>query len=1020
GVIEGAEYLDAKFFNIPPREAELIDPQQRIMLELCWTALEDAGCIPSNFDGSIGVWAGTYETGYVSKNILSNPEIVDEIGEFQIGVYNEKDYIATRVAHRLDLKGPAINVNTACSTSLVAIIEACKSLKEGHCDAALAGGVSVHFPQYSGHLYQEGSIFSPDGHCRPFDAKSAGTLFSDGAGVVVLKRLQDAIDAGDQIYAVVRGYGINNDGGNKASFSAPSIEGQAEAIAMAHESAELESNSIGYVEAHGTATPIGDPIEVAALTRAFSATTNEKQFCAIGSVKSNVGHTVAAAGVTGFIKATLSLHHQKIPATLHFNQPNPQIDFAATPFFVCDKLTEWPRSEQPRRAGVSSFGVGGTNAHVVIEEAPPMEIPLSESNDNFLFTVSAKKEEALGKAKNQLATSVTDQPNRLCDIANTLNTGRHNFRHRGFCIANTPDELAKKFQSERGPDFVSRKADGQRQVVFMFPGQGSQYIRMGQNLYERLPGFKKSLDTCCDILEPLLNKDIRAILFPPAGDEEAAQGILKKTQFTQPALFSIGYSLAQTLILMGVKPTAMIGHSIGEFAAACCAGVFSLEDGLRFIAKRGELMQSLPGGSMMSVRLPGAAVEPMIHGQLAIAAYNGPKLSVVAGPDEEVLELQSQLESEHVACKFLQTSHAFHSPMMDSIVDPFAKFIAEYELEAPQIPIHSTVTGTWMRDEEATDPGYWAEHSRQPVRFSDAISSLWNEDPDLILVELGPRKTLATLAKQHAADRKKQISIPTMSDSAVDQLEWKTFLTAIGNLWTYGVDLDLSRIQTGKSRKVSLPTYPFQRKKYFVEPRTAKLTDHPLALNQPPIQNINAHPVKPVTQVETPPMKRTDKITEVIHEVFESSSGIELSEFESDTTFFEMGLDSLVLTQTATSLKREFGVEVTFRQLLEQTPNVISLAEFLDAELPADRFAVETNIEPVVSEAEVGPEPATCQASTTAPNVTPAATLATAEGKTNEPAVSLPTQQPYFGVTNFTVSQSGATESIIQNQLQIM
>ena len=1048
GVIDDADHFDARFFNVPPREAELVDPQQRIMLELAWIALEDAGCIPSKFDGKIGVWAGTYETSYFTKNLLTNPELVQQTGEFQLGVYNEKDYIATRVAHKLNLNGPAINVNTACSTSLVAIIQACQSLAAGFCDAAIAGAASVHFPQNSGHLHQEGSIFSPDGHCRPFDAESGGTLFSDGAGAVVIKRLEDAVADGDRVYAVIKGFGLNNDGGEKASFSAPSIEGQSDAITMAHRRAGIKADSLGYIEAHGTATPIGDPIEVAALTRAFGTTTDKKQFCGIGSVKSNVGHTVAAAGVTGFVKTVLALHHEQIPATLHFNKPNPQIDFAATPFFVCDKLQQWKRSNEPRLAGISSFGVGGTNAHIVVQESPAVEN--NSNNDQqapCLLPLSAKSETALEEAAANLASSLNDSEFAFDDVVNTLTVGREQFNWRGFCVVDSNVEAATKLNKNRLPDYVSRKSSPNRKTVFMFPGQGAQYVRMGQILYEQLPVFKKNLDECCEILKPLLKRDLRDVLFPESGDEEESQEILKATQYTQPALFAIGYSLAKTLQSLDIQPTAMIGHSIGEFAAACVAGVFSLEDGLNFIARRAELMQALPGGSMLSVRMYGSDVEPMLSGDLAIASFNGPQLCVVAGPDEEVEKLHDQLKGQGVACKHLHTSHAFHSPMMDSIVGPFEKFIAETTLAKPQIPILSTVTGKWMTDEQAVDPAYWAQHLRKPVRFSEAVSQIWNEDNGLVLLELGPRKTLATLAMQHAEDRKTQFAIPTMADNADDFVEWRQFLMAIGQLWSLGVNVDLKQFIAPTGRVVSLPTYPFQRKRFLVPPGTgvgtvaavadavvgtemskpsvavpvakdascavASQASPHVSLNQPNHQISPFENYSTTTNYGPQTMSRIPQIIEAIQDVFENSSGFDLSEFESDTTFFEIGLDSLVLTQTATALKNEFGVTVTFRQLLEETTNVALLAEFLDGTLPADRFAA-----PVVAVQEPVSQPANDLPATTAP-------VDVAVVANNQPVQPTPVQdQPTPTVLDFTNGNGNGNgtvaESVINKQLQLM
>ena len=508
GIIQDADHFDARFFRTPPRNAELTCPQQRIMLELAWTALEDAGIIPNKSDQTIGVWAGTYSTSYLTKNILTNPELVRQTGEFQVGVYNEKDYIATRVAHALNLTGPAINVNTACSTSLVALIEACKSLDAGHCDVAIAGGASVTFPQNSGHLHQTGSIFTPDGHCRPFDAAGAGTLFSDGAGAVVVRRLEDAIASGDRIYAVVKGFGINNDGGEKASFSAPSISGQSNAVAMAYEMADVDPKSIGYIEAHGTATPIGDPIEVSALRRVFEndqTADAEKQYCAIGSVKGNIGHTVAAAGVAGLIKVAMSLHDQQIPGTLHFEKPNPQIDIENSPFYVCDSLTPWKRGQQPRRGGVSSFGVGGTNAHILLEEAPQVcdskdacKADADQASNElpaWILPVSGKTEDALAANVDNLAkhlSSDESNPGHLANTAQTLQLGRDEFVYRAAIVSDSTSDAASVLNAKKAPSYMKRKASSTpRDVVFMFPGQGSQYVRMGKNLYDHSEIFKQ-------------------------------------------------------------------------------------------------------------------------------------------------------------------------------------------------------------------------------------------------------------------------------------------------------------------------------------------------------------------------------------------------------------------------------------------------------------------------------------------------------------------------------------------------
>ncbi|MFK8115406.1 MAG: amino acid adenylation domain-containing protein [Rubripirellula sp.] len=1011
GVIEGATEFDARFFSITPKSAELIDPQQRILLELAWTALEDAGCLASQKRHTVGVWAGAYSNTYHTKNLLSNPELIREVGDFQIGAHNEKDFIATRIAHKLNLRGPAINVNTACSTSLVALIEACKSLTLGHCNVALAGGAAVTFPQKSGHLHQTGSIFTPDGHCRPFDAEGRGTLFSDGAALVVVKRLADAKADGDRIYCVIRGFGINNDGGEKASFSAPSIEGQMNAIAMAHQSADVLPESITYIEAHGTATPVGDPIEVTALQNVFAAQTDKRQFCAIGSVKSNIGHTVATAGVAGLIKTALSLHHQQIPATLHFEKPNPEIDFDNSPFYVCDKLTSWERSDAPRRAGVSAFGVGGTNAHVILEEAPPVERPhQNESLPLQLIPLSARTNTSLVSSAGMLSANLHAQPGvPLSDVAMTLQQRRESFAHRGFVVAEDTEEASADLHKQKAPGFCSGKASATpRDIVFMFPGQGSQYVRMGQDLYEHSSVFRESLDECCEKLIPHLGRDLRDVLFPPTGDEKASQEILKATCYTQPALFSIGYSLAQMWRHFGIQPATMIGHSIGEFSAACIAGVFSLDDGLKMIAARGELMQALPGGSMMSVRLPGAEVEPMLFGDLAIGSFNGPALCVVAGPTNQCEQLQEQLESLEVVCRMLHTSHAFHSPMMDEIVRPFTDVVSKTKLSPPLIPIVSTVTGQPMTAKSATDPDYWASHLRLPVRFSDAVQQVWSEDPTRMLIELGPRRTLATLAKQHADDPKTQIALPTLSDNSSNHAEWRATLTALGQLWVAGAKPDWTAICNRDAQHVTLPTYQFDHKNFFIAPGSPAAIVSTTS-NVPSLSTSDAPSLS-----QEPAMSRKPNLIQAINEVFESTSGFDLTEFETDTTFFEMGLDSLVLTQTATSLKKAFDLEVTFRQLLEETPNVDSLADFLDSELPADKYpapAAESTSSPVVETVAAAPAPATESASVVQQDtITPAPALAPSVPSATVASLPLPVAIPV----------GNDVQAIIQSQLQVM
>ncbi|OUL24322.1 beta-ketoacyl synthase [Nostoc sp. RF31YmG] len=985
GTIPGGETFDAAFFGINPSEAVVMDPQARVFLELVYEALENAGYESESFDGLIGLYAGCGQNTYFANHICGRMEIVDRIGEFQTMLANEKDFLTTRAAYKLNLKGPAVSVNTACSTSLVAIIQACQALSNYQCDLALAGGASMTTPQNSGYIAQEGSMLSGDGHCRPFDVNAQGTMFNNGAGIVALKRLEDALQDGDRIYAVIRGLGINNDGGDKVSFTAPSVDGQAEAIAMAQAYANIHPETISYIEAHGTATPLGDPIEIEALTQAFRVHTNAKQFCAIGSVKSNVGHLVAAAGVTGLIKTALSLYHKKLPPSLNFTAPNPKIDFANSPFYVNTKLVEWPEGKTPRRAGVSSFGVGGTNAHVVLEETPEIQ-PFGASRPQQLLLLSAKTSQALDAATANLQQYLQYNAEiNLADVAYTLQRGRKAFNYRRYVVCHDITDAIASLQS-LDPNQVSTRHTEIRNppVAFMFPGQGSQYVNMGLNLYEREHIFREVVDRCAEILKPLLGRDLREIMYPAPSDCETAAISLKQTFFTQPALFVIEYALAQLWQRWGVKPQAMIGHSIGEFVAACIAGVFSLEDALMLVATRGRLMWELPGGAMLSVRLPVNEVEPRLSAELAIAAINGPSLCVVAGPTEAIASLQQQLETEEIVCRHLHTSHAFHSPMMDSIVAPFAEVVGQIQLSAPQIPFVSTVTANWITDEQATDPMYWANHLRQTVRFAEGVQTLW-EQPERVLLEVGPRATTATLARQQAKDIKQQIAIASLADNAENEAEWNALLKAVGQLWLAGVTIDWSNFYQDETRqRIPLPTYPFERQRFWIDP-----LPHPNRTKTAQLPNPQSVE-KPAT-MSSP----KQKLIPLLKEVLEETSGLEIAGFDESTTFLEMGLDSLSLTQVGLALKKKFKVKVTLRQLLEVCPNLGTLADLINEGLSPETLSALGLTETV---AEPPPE---------APLPTPATIVPT--------TVSAPQQ-----IAAQPVVASGFLETVINQQLQIM
>jgi acyl transferase domain-containing protein/SAM-dependent methyltransferase len=818
-VLDDVEMFDASFFGFTPREAEITDPQHRLFLECALEVLESAGHEPGSYKGRIGVYAGAGLSTYLLNNLGPNRELIRSVSDFQILMGNNKDYVPTRVSYKLNLKGPSVNINTACSTSLVAVHIACQSLLDYHCDMALAGGVGIQVPQKQGYLYQEGGIASPDGHCRAFDARAQGTVNGSGVGIVLLKRLDDALADGDRIRAIIKGSAINNDGSAKVGYTAPSVEGQAEVIAEAQAAAGIEPDTINYIEAHGTGTALGDPIEIAALTRAFRARTQKKGFCAIGSVKTNFGHLDEAAGVAGLIKTVLALEHKKIPPSLHFEQPNPKVDFANSPFVVNTRLSEWKTNGNPRRAGVSSFGIGGTNAHVVLEEAP--EIPPSGKSRSFqLVVLSAKTPSALETATAGLAKHLRRRPDlNLADVAYTLSKGRKAFSYRKLVVCRDTREAARALESNDPKQvYDSLQEPEQSPITFMFSGQGTQYVNMGLDLYQSEATFRDQIDICSEILRPHLGFDLRHLLYPAEKQTNEATLRLKQTASTQPALFVIEYALAKLWMAWGVHPFAMIGHSIGEYVAACLAGVFSLEDALALVAARGQLMQQLPGGAMLAVPLPESEVQPYLGNKLSLAAINGSSLCVVSGPDDAVTRLKDLLAERAVECRQLETSHAFHSEMMAPLLQPFTERVRKVSLKPPQIKYLSNLTGTWIKASEATDPHYWGRHARQTVRFAEGLQELFKE-PKQILLEVGPGRTLATSAMRHLEKPAETVVLTSLRHPQEVRSDVEFLITTLGKLWLTGAPVDWSGFYMNERRhRVSLPTYPFERQRYWIAP----------------------------------------------------------------------------------------------------------------------------------------------------------------------------------------------------------
>ena len=810
GVLADADQFDASFFGYNPREAELLDPQHRLFLECAWEALETAGYNPHHYRGLIGVFGGAGMNGYL-LNLYANEQIRHTVSPYELFLANDKDFLATRVSYKLNLEGPSLTVQTACSSSLVAVHSACQSLLSGECDMALAGGVAVS--RQMGYRYQEGGIYAPDGHCRAFDARAQGTVGGNGVGIVVLKRLADALTDGDTIEAVIKGSAINNDGGAKVSYTAPRIDSQAAVIQAAHLMAEVSPETITYIEAHGTGTALGDPIELAALTQVFRPATDQVGFCGIGSVKTNIGHLDAAAGIASLIKTVLALKHRQLPASLHFERLNPQIDLASSPFYVNASLADW-NADQPRRAGVSSFGIGGTNAHVIVEEAPSHQAGVQAQPPVHLLVLSARTETALETMTANLADHLEQNSDLdLADVAYTLQVGRQAFDQRRLlvCEHQSVSEAIDGLRASQSS--TANLADEPRAIAFMFPGQGSQYPGMTRQLYERQPVFKQAIEHCATILDAELDVPLVDLLYADAASERLTQ-----TAYTQPALFAVEYALAQLWMSWGIRPEAAIGHSLGEYVAACLAGVFSLEEGIKLVATRGRLMQQMPTGAMLAVALSAEAVQPWLQDGVGLAALNAPEWSVVAGTLAAMDTLEKRLATTGITCRRLATSHAFHSPLMDPMLQAFDAALQQVTLHPPRLPFLSNVTGAWIRPEEATDPHYWVQHARQPVQFAAGVNAL-QHDHEHILLEVGLGATLGTLTqaiRPRAAATTILTSLPQPHDTASEE---RHVLNTLGQLWLHGAHVDWTALYPDAPRqRLPLPTYPFERQRYWVDP----------------------------------------------------------------------------------------------------------------------------------------------------------------------------------------------------------
>ncbi|MCW2283819.1 amino acid adenylation domain-containing protein [Rhodoblastus acidophilus] len=974
-ILDDVELFDADYFGMSPREADLTDPQQRVFLEICSEALESAGYDPARYAGLIGVFAGSSLNTYFLRHVCPDRAAIDRFtSEYQVGCYSEllgalNDFVATRVAYKLNLRGPAVAVQSACSTSLLAVAQACQSLAMFQCDMALAGGVSITLPQKRGYLHQAGGMASPDGDCRPFDAQAAGTVFGSGAGVVLIKRLADAIADRDSIYAVIKGFGVNNDGAEKVGFTAPSVGGQAACITSAMAMADFDAESVDYVECHGTATPLGDPIEIEGLTQAFSELARgdleaRPQPCVLGSVKANVGHLDVAAGVVGLIKTTLMLSNRVIPPQIHFDQPNPRLDFTRGRFRVAAGRENWEAGAGPRRAGVSAFGVGGTNVHLCLEEAP--EPPVSNDCDDgrpLVLPLSARNTAALKAMSEQLAealeASVTDGAPPLRDIAHTLQTGRRVFDHRAAIVATSVNEAVEQLRRLR-VDAPPVGAAAPR-IVFMFPGQGAQYPGMGRALYDSDPAFRADVDAGAAIVLQHLGQDLRQIMFADQNIDEESAHPIRSTTLAQPALFLHEYAMARRLMRLGLEPFALIGHSLGELVAAVLAGVMSYDDALRFVVNRGRIMQAQPAGAMLSVRLAKRDLQGYLPEGAEIASDNAPNLCVASGPFEAIAELETRLSKAGVAHRRLHTSHAFHSAMMEPVVQELEAIAATLDLRAPRRRLASTVTGRWLTDAEAVSPSYWARQCREPVAFRDSLEALLKDaaDVETVLVEVGPGRTLSTFAQSAQARARAVVSTaPDFLDRGEEEL---IFAEALGALWTHGVALKPFCEAAAGAPRALLPTYPFQRKRHWIErPPVNAASDlaTPAVLAQVP--GAAATSLSRSEPAASHKASNEDGMSQAIvtslKTILSEISGRALSDGDHAASFLALGFDSLLLGQVAQRVNKTFGVKVTFRQLMRDLNTVDALAAMLKASAPPDRLpAVAAPQPPTAAPALDGP-----------------------------------------------------------------
>ncbi len=909
GVLADIAGFDAAFFDISPREASLMDPQHRIFLEICVEAFERAGIRYDDERDRTGVFAGVSKNTYLYFNLLSHPELRASPVALQTLIGNEKDYLSTRVSYKLGLTGPSMTIQTACSSSLVAVHMACQSLLSGDCELALAGGVTADVPHRAGYMYEPGGILSPDGHCRAFDASARGTVFSQGAGAVLLKLLPDALEDGNEIHALIRASAVNNDGANKVGFTAPSVSGQEEVVADALLTAGVDVESITYVEAHGTGTPLGDPIEVEALTRAFRRFTPLEGFCRIGSVKTNVGHLNAAAGIAGLIKTVLALQRHELPPSLHFERPNPHIPFIGSPFMVCDRLTPWENRNGPLRAGVSSFGIGGTNAHAVLEEAPASPRPARVANRPWrLVVTSARTPSALLASTRALGHDLAGRGDGELDaVSYTLQTGRRAFSHRAAVVCRDMAGAAHGLMGFRA-DPAATFAHESASVAFVFSGQGSQYPGMARELHCSERVFRETFEQCCEELVEAGAHDPRTLLGASPSDLEASK-LARRTEIAQPALYAVEYALARLWQSWGIVPAALAGHSIGEIVAARVAGIFDGNGAARLVAERARLAGMQPEGAMLAVGLPADQLRRELPAEVEIAAVNAPDLTSLSGPPSAIELIRDSLCAAGVAVQRLHTSHAFHSAAMDAAVAPLSACAATIARKAPSVPLFSNVTGDRLTDDEALDPGYWGRQLRCVVRFSDCAGALLRTHTAML--EIGPGRTLGQLIRRHPDFSRAHLVVRSLPDHAESERDdRKTMLEALGRLWAGGAEPRWEELhEHSQRRSVALPTYPFERARHWIEHAAAA----PAATETRSLEVIQrVRHTRPAAEqspanVPAPAASRPTAIASVFEEL------LGLSDVRDDDDFFELGGNSMLGAELAARLREVLGAELPLR-----------------------------------------------------------------------------------------------------------